>query len=117
MVVCQMPPMKARILLLLLGIALSATVAQAQPVISFETNEIVVSGALGHPVVLLLEGTRGSTLESCRFPDADGLSRFPVKKGAVMNAIAVDVCTGSIGFNSIGISPQSRITASGLVHA
>ena len=67
--------MRARILFFVLGIALFCTAAQAQPVITFDTNEIVVGGASGHSVALLLEGTR--QLIGAKDPDGDGLTRFP----------------------------------------
>ncbi|HJQ39776.1 MAG TPA: Calx-beta domain-containing protein [Thermoanaerobaculia bacterium] len=106
--------MKARILLLLLGIALfaAAAQAQAQPVISFETNEIVVSNSTGR-VAMLLEGTR--QLIGVKEADGDGLVHFPIPRGPVMNAVAVDLASGEIGFNAIGTTPQGQSLPAGLI--
>jgi hypothetical protein len=105
--------MKIRILTFLVAIALPVAVAQAQPVIAFETNEIVVSGAAGHQVALLLEGSR--VFIGVMEPGGDGLAHFPVPKSTVMSAIAVDAITGQIGFAATGATPQPVSMPAGLI--
>jgi Calx-beta domain-containing protein len=103
------------VLLVLLAIGVAAT-ASAQPVVTFETDAVAVSGAFSVALVAESAGAGGRTfIGVMQDLDADGVIRFPVPKVAVMNVIAIDTSTGEFTAASLGTTPSNQSMPAGLI--
>lgn len=104
-----------RTILVLLALSVAASAFAAQPVITFETDAVAVSGAYTVALVAESAGSGGRTFIGVMDDsDGDGVIRFPLPKVAAMNVIAVDIATGDFTSASQG-AVQSQAMPAGLI--